>query len=90
MLKQIGPAIAAFIVACLGLWVNPSNVSAFTLPTEQDVQGIENLCGAKNLVDVRSQSVKAEVNAAIKSWDKLQSALRRKQPRKNSPGYFVV
>ncbi len=72
-----------FVVATLLFCVFVSGAIGATLPTEEEIKGIQTLCGAGN---IQSVSVKAKLDAAIESWRKTSVGADIEVAKKNLTG----
>lgn len=69
----------------LGIFFAPIAAIASFLPTEQEIKGIQNLCGAGN---VQSIAVKGNVDAAIKNWKSASATADAEAAKKNLAGFL--
>lgn len=82
MIKQ--PFRIFLLLAFLSLTMPVTGYAAF-LPTEEEIKGIQNLCGAGN---VQSVAVKGNVDAAIKNWKSASVSVDAEAAKKNLAGFM--
>lgn len=63
----------------------PINSAALTLPTEEEVRGIQTLCGAGS---IQSVIAKGNVDAAIKNWRNASAGVNVEVAKKNLAGFL--
>lgn len=80
MRRKIQLIIAFMVVTFFSI-----NSFALTLPTEEEVRGIQTLCGAGS---IQSVTAKGSVDAAIKNWRNASADVNIEVAKKNLAGFL--
>ena len=74
-----------YLVTGLSAMLWTIQASAITYPTEEDLRGIQSLCGAGS---IQSVSLKGNVDAAIKNWKNASAGANLEVAKKNLAGFL--